>query len=305
MELALRSASDGLTHFHAHFATDAAAVARLASRITEIPYTVTAHAKDIFHESVDRDVLFDRLGDARHVVTVSNYNVGFLDAAFGNRLNNVTRIYNGMDLEQFTYLDPEERPPTILGVGRLVEKKGFDYLIEAAGLLKSQGIRFDCRILGHGELHDQLQTLIDKTGVGDVVRLEGPRPSADVIKALNGASVLAAPCVVGSDGNRDGLPTVLLEAMAVGTPCVSTDVTGIPEVIIDGSTGLQVPQHDAEALARALTLLVHDGSLRSRLAREARGLIEREFDIRKNTSRIRELFGCRVAIQTGDLAEVA
>ena len=201
LELAIRAKIDGVTHFHAHFATDAAAVARLASRITGIPYSVTAHAKDIFHETVDTDILREKVRDAHAVITVSDYNVGFLENRLGGSVPNLTRIYNGIDLDNFTYLEPVGRRPLILGVGRLVEKKGFEYLIEACSILKSRGVDFSCRILGTGELEDELRALVEALGVSDRVVLPGPRPSAEVIEALSEAAVLAAPCI-GRDESR-------------------------------------------------------------------------------------------------------
>ncbi|MFV1980679.1 MAG: colanic acid biosynthesis glycosyltransferase WcaL, partial [Rhodothermia bacterium] len=128
MELAQHAQSDGITHFHAHFATDAAAVARLTSRITGIPYSITTHAKDIFHETVDTADLDAKIGDARHVVTVSDYNLSFLHDRLDRTIPNLTRIYNGLDLDLFPYSEPAHREPLILGIGRLVEKKGFSYL---------------------------------------------------------------------------------------------------------------------------------------------------------------------------------
>ena len=142
-----------------------------------------------------------------------------------------------------------------------------------------------------GELESALRAQIERLKLGKWVQLSEPRPQRDVIQLLQGAALVAAPCVVGNDGNRDGLPTVLLEAMALGTPCVSTDVTGIPEVVRDGETGLTVPQHDPEALADAMKRLIEDSALRVELATRARRLIEKEFDIHRNAARIREIFG--------------
>jgi glycosyltransferase involved in cell wall biosynthesis len=132
--------------------------------------------------------------------------------------------------------------------------------------------------------------LISSLGVGDTVRLAGPQPQSEVITLLQEASVFAVPCVVGQDGNRDGLPTVLLEAMALGTPCVSTNVTGIPEIIKNNETGLLVNQHDSDALAIAIKQLLDDAALRERLAVQARQLIEEHFDVHQNAARIRALF---------------
>lgn len=280
----------GITHLHAHFATAATTVARLAARFAGVPYTLTAHAKDIFHESVRPEDLRRKLGDAAAVITVSDYNLEYLRERYGRAAEKVRRIYNGLDLERFPYEEPRGRAPEIVAVGRLVEKKGFADLISACSLLRERGVDFRCRILGLGELETELRSSVERLGLGDRVELPGPRPQSALIEAVKGAAVFAAPCVVGRDGNRDGLPTVLLEAMALGTPCVSTDVTGIPEVLRDGETGLMVPQHDPAALAAALERLLGDPALRVGLARRARWLVEAEFDVHRNATLLRGLF---------------
>jgi glycosyltransferase involved in cell wall biosynthesis len=183
-----------------------------------------------------------------------------------------------------------------VAVGRLVEKKGFADLIEACSLLRDRGVEVRCRIVGIGEQEPELRAAIEHLGLGNRVELPGPRPQGDLIKAVGRAAVFAAPCVVGGDGNRDGLPTVLLEAMALGTPCVSTDVTGIPEVLRDGETGLMVPQRDPAALADAIERLLADPELRVRLAGRARRLVEAEFDVRRNAALLRETFKAAHAV---------
>jgi glycosyltransferase involved in cell wall biosynthesis len=172
-----------------------------------------------------------------------------------------------------------------------VEKKGFADLIDACAILANKGCDFHCEIIGTGELEDDLYAQIERLGLNDRVEMIGPRPQGEVIAHLQTAAVFAAPCVVGEDGNRDGLPTVLLEAMALGTPCIATDVTGIPEVLRDGETGLMVPQHDPARLADAIERLLNDRALGQRLATEARDLIEQSFDIHRNTAKLRALFG--------------
>jgi colanic acid/amylovoran biosynthesis glycosyltransferase len=279
-----------ISHLHAHFATAATTVARLAARFAGLPYTFTAHAKDIFHESVRPADLRRKLADAAVAVTVSDYNIAYLRESYGPAARHVRRIYNGLDLERFPYRSPRERPPRIVGVGRLVEKKGFVDLIEACAILADEGRRFTCRIVGAGEQEVELRARIAGLGLEDRVELLGPRPQSELVRLVQGAAVLAAPCVVGADGNRDGLPTVLLEAMALGTPCVSTDVTGIPEVIRDRETGLMVPQRDPAALTGAIGRLLEEPDLRVRLADRARRLVEEEFDVNRNAAQLREVF---------------
>ncbi|RMF61489.1 MAG: colanic acid biosynthesis glycosyltransferase WcaL [Bacteroidetes bacterium] len=300
-----------LTHLHAHFASSATSVTRLAARMTGLPFSFTAHAKDIFHESVDPEDLRRKLADARAVVTVSDFNLRFLQHHYGEAAGKVHRIYNGLYLPDFPFHAPDDRPRRIVAVGRLVEKKGFADLIAACALLKRRGRRFTCRIVGTGDLEPVLREQIAARDVADCVTLVGPLPQRAVKEEVGQAAVLAAPCVVGEDGNRDGLPTVLLEAMALGTPCVSTDVTGIPEVIRHDETGLLVPQHRPEALAGALDRLLHDAPLRGRLARAARSLIAEQFDVDANAARLRTLFGPSRDVPTGrhrdwfKMAEVA
>ncbi|MEE9129374.1 MAG: glycosyltransferase family 4 protein [Phycisphaerales bacterium] len=280
----------GITHIHAHFGTAAASVARLAGRITGIPYSFTAHAKDIFHEEIDHGTLRLKLRDAAAVVTVSDFNVAHLRRCFGDDACVVRRIYNGLDLDEFSYEEPSRRPPVVLAVGRLIEKKGFADLIDACAILAGQGRDFHCQIFGKGTLHDELAAQIQRLGLADRVALLGPRPRGEIIAAIRRSAVVAAPCVLGSDGNRDGLPTVLLEAMALGTPCVSTNVTGIPELVQHEQTGLIATQHDSSSLADQIERLFDNRALGVTLAERARQLIQTEFDIHQNTRQMREVF---------------
>jgi glycosyltransferase involved in cell wall biosynthesis len=287
VELARLVRQRDIAHLHAHFGSVATTVARLAAGLAGVPYSFTAHAKDIFHADVDPDDLRRKLTDAAAVVTVSDFNLAFLRTAYPGAAERVARVYNGLDLARFPYRSPADRPPVIAAVGRLVEKKGFGDLVAASAILAARGVDFHCRILGGGQLADTLAAQIAELGVGDRVELVGARPQDEVHRLVQGAAALAAPCVVDSDGNRDGLPTVLLEAMALGTPCVATPVTGIPEVVRDGQTGLEVPQHAPEALADALERLLVDARLRVGIAQRARSLVEEEFDIQRQAQRMR------------------
>lgn len=303
--LALVASEKNIDHFHAHFATSATAVARLASKLTGIPYSFTAHAKDIFHEDVDIANLHGMFRDASAAITVSNYNLSYLRKTLGVASPGLVKIYNGLQLANFRFGETSSALPSIIGIGRLVEKKGFSDLIEACGILKNRNVLFDCQIVGAGEEEAALRQLIGESGLEDAVALCGPRPQREIVGLIRGASVLAAPCVVGEDGNRDGLPTVLLEAMALGTACVATDVTGIPEVVRDRETGLLLAPGDTVALADALQSLLADNDLRCRLARRARALIEEEFDIDRNTRQIRSLFSRAAASDDKTLQRVA
>lgn len=290
LELARLVRDRGITHLHAHFASVATTVARLASLLTGVPFSFTAHAKDIFHDSVEPVDVARKLADASAVVTVSDYNLAFLRETYGQAADVVTRVYNGLDLERFAYTSPAQRPAVIAAVGRLVEKKGFADLLDAVALLVADGREVAVDLVGAGPLEVALREQVRALGLQDVVRMPGPLPQGRVREVVQGAAVFAAPCVVGTDGNRDGLPTVLLEAMALGTPCVATPVTGIPEAVRDGETGLLVPEADPVALAEALGRLLDDAALRVRLAEQARALVEQEFDVERAAATLRRVF---------------
>ncbi|MEY4071458.1 MAG: hypothetical protein RL721_2072 [Candidatus Eisenbacteria bacterium] len=287
-QLARAARERGITHLHAHFAKLATRVAREAARTLGVPYSFTAHARDIFEQSVDPAALAERIREASAVVTVSRFNVDFLEESYGRR---AALVYNGLPLEAFPYASPAAREPVVLAVGRLIEKKGFLDLVDAAAILAREGVAFRCDVVGEGEQRDELVERIARHGLQDRVRLLGARSPEQVKTHMREAAVLAVPCVIAADGDRDGLPTVMLEAMALGTPCVGTDVTGIPEALTDDVTGLGVPQRDPAALAAALRRLLEDGALRVRLAEGARALIERRFSSAANTRRLRALWG--------------
>ena len=177
----------------------------------------------------------------------------------------------------------------MLAVGRLIEKKGFADLVRACSLLHGDGFSFRCRIVGKGELEAELRALIAELGLEEQVELAGPIPREQLLDVYPRASVVVAPCVIGADGNRDGLPTVLVEAMALGVPVVATDVTGIPELVENGRTGLLVPQHHPEALAAAIRRVLAEPAWAESLVRAGRARVEREFDLEANVARLRAL----------------
>lgn len=299
IRLALDANARGLTHLHAHFATRATAVARAAAAFAGISYSFTAHAKDIYFDYDEPQHLEGKLNDAAFAVTISDFNATHLRAGYPRVTQRLVRLYNGVDLERFPYAEPDAAAasPRILAVGRLVDKKGFHVLVDAAALLRERGMDLCCDVIGEGPEREQLAQRIAQHALGERVRLLGARSQRDVIEAMRAATILAMPCVVSADGNRDGLPTVLIEAMALGTPVIGTTVTGIPELVRDGVTGLCVAPGDPVALADGLQRLARDHGLRLRLARAAREAIVRDFDIDRNARHLREQFRHAIALQ--------
>ncbi len=281
----LRHPVDGV---HAHFASSATRVANLVHRLIGMPYSFTAHAKDIFHESVRPESLRIKIREARFVVTVSRFNQRYLQALNQDGPGEIRCLYNGIDLERFRPTPGGQRPGNrILAVGRLVEKKGFGDLIRACHLLTQQGLDFRCQIIGKGPLREELSRQIQALGLTDRVKLLGPRPQDQVLEAYHQADLFVLPCIVGQDGNRDGLPTVLLEAMATGLPVISTELTGVPEIIDAGRNGLLTPPGDVPALAHAMAQLLGEPERRRAMGAAARAKVEREFDVRRNVAQLR------------------
>lgn len=291
VNLALALRQRNIVHVHAHFASVATNVARLTSRLTGLPFSFTAHAVDIFHESVGNDDLRTKLEQAHHAVTISNYNLNDLRRRFPQATDHLHLVRNGLELKRFPYQDPGPVGETVhvAAVGRLVEKKGFHHLLLAAGRLLANGFRLDVRIAGTGILAEELQATIERLRLSRYIRLLGPQTQDQVQELIRSADVFVVPCIVGPDGNADGMPTVLLEAMAAGVPCIGTAVTGIPEAVRNRRTGLLIPSGDPDSLAEAIREISGPGVDRVALARNARALIERDYDSRRQAKELRAL----------------
>ena len=291
---ALHRAGD-VGHLHGHFCHGVATITWFASRLSGIPFSFTAHAKDIYQTELNPGLLLERkLGAARFVATCTCANAGVLRGRH-ERPEDVHAIYHGLDTE---YFSPAKQPapveaavPMILSVGRFVEKKGFDQLIEACALLQRDGLNFGCVIVGErGSAFESIRALIEARGLADTVQLRSAVTQDELRDIYRSARAFALPCQVMEDGDRDGFPNVLAEAMAMGVPVVSTRISGIPEMIDDGVHGLLVEPRDAPALTAALRRVLTDAALHTRLARAARQRICQRFDSRRTTLALRDLF---------------
>ena len=274
-----------IIHFHAQFANRPTTVALLASRITGIPYSFTAHATDIFKHQVDRGVLARKMGEARFVVTVSDYNQQYLEEIAPETRHKITRIYNGIDLARFKPNGvPEAERFRFITVARLVEKKGLPDLIEACRILSGKGLSFQCDIVGKGRLRPRLRDRIKEFGLQKTVHLIGPRTQREVLRLYHQCHAYVLPAIVGEDGNREGLPVSIVEALACGLPVITTPVTGIPEVVKHGQNGLLVPESDPGTLAAAMESMIQNPVLYRALASNASESVQENFD-RTETAR--------------------
>ena len=278
-----------LKHLHAHFATYPALVATVMSKLTGIDYTLTTHAHDIF---LDKTLLREKIGAAKAVATISQYNRRYLAEHCGEDiLPKIHIVHCGLDLSEWDYQPHPNghHPPSIVCVGRLTQMKGFENLIHALNLIKNEQ-DFRCHIVGDGDLRPRFEQLIAEYGLEGRVVLEGVLDSAEVRKRIKEAHIFAVPSVWDDADGQDGIPLVLMEALAVGTPAVASRISGIPELVIDGQTGLLAEPGDVDVLADKIRHLLSDKDLRARLATRGRERIEREFDIAKNARQLAKLF---------------
>ena len=269
----------GVSRIHAHFANAPAAVGLFASRMLGVPFSFTTHAKDLY--LTPRRVMQKRIAAARFVTTCTDYNARYLRAmvAEGER-HKIHLVYHGIDLSQFDFRDAAETArldglrPVILSVGRLVPKKGLGDLIAACALLRERGAGFRCIIVGEGPLRAALEADIRDRGLAGWVTLQGAMTHARLIHLYREAQVFALPSRVTEDGDRDGIPNVIAEAMAIGVPVVSTTVSGIPELVKEGETGLLVAPNDPQSLADAIAHLLGDPALCRHIAGQARRVLD-------------------------------
>jgi colanic acid/amylovoran biosynthesis glycosyltransferase len=279
----------GIDHAHAHFATAAARLANLAWRMGGPSYSVTVHAKDIYHREVRLDHLRDKLAPASFVATVSQANRDYLESRLG--LNGRLRVvHNSVDLQRVGGArgNGAAEPGLVLSVARLIEKKGLLDLVEACAPARGRAAGLRLELIGDGPLRGELEAAAARLGVD--VRFRGALPQEQVLAAMRRAAVFCLPCVVAADGDRDGLPTSVLEAMALGVPVVTTAVNGLAEAVVDGRTGLLVPEHDPPALAAAIERVLRDPELAARLGAGARAHVEANFSLERSATLLRSLF---------------
>lgn len=274
--LAAQLQDDGVTHLHSHFISLPADIAELCSRMLGLPFSISAHAKDIYLG--EPAALARKMMAARFTVTCTEANRQALAAIAP--LAALHRMYHGVD---HTLFHPRQRRlagqvPLIVSVGRLRAKKGLDVLVDACATLRARGVPFACEIVGYGEEQPRLQAQIDHLGLQAQVQLVGKLAREQVIDRYARAAVYVQPSRIAADGDRDGIPNVLLEAMAMGLPVVATRVSGIPELVEDGHNGLLVDADDPAALAEAIASVFEQPVRCQALGCQARQTVTTSFD---------------------------
>jgi glycosyltransferase involved in cell wall biosynthesis len=281
-----------VVHLHAHFCHTPASVAFFAAELIGLPFSFTAHAKDIYTSEPSQ--IARKMEKARFVVTCTRSNAMYLSriAEDAHIATPIHTIYHGIDIDFFSFepAPPAAPPYRILSVGRMVPKKGYDDLLTALKLLDQRGLDFMFTHIGSGEMGEQIAGMVRDLGLGHRVRLLGTLSHDAVISHFRKSHCFALACKVASNGDRDGIPNVLVEAMAVGIPVVATNVSAIPELVENGVTGLLVESQDPRAMAEALyDTLVHPGKYRVNVER-ARTRVEKDFNNRRCVMALYSLF---------------
>lgn len=280
-----------ISHVHVHFAGLASRTAWWIKRLFGITYSFTGHANDIFCPKPDQRVtLGDLIDEASFVVAVSDFGANWLRRGFPEAADKVYRVYNGLDLSAFRPSIPGSKPVRLLSVGRLIEKKGFVFLVEACRMLSSSGLNFTCEIVGEGPERRRLEELIRAYRLSDQVLLTGSKPQTEIVDLLARGSLFVFPAIHDSSGDSDNLPTVLVEAMASNLPIIATGIAGIPEIVRHNENGILIQEKDAAQLANAIRLLAGNPELLEKYGQMSQTIAAEKFALSNTVGQLKSLF---------------
>ncbi len=281
-----------IMHLHAHFAHSPASVAMFSSILSGLPFSFTAHAKDIY--TSDPRQLREKLARARFVITCTDYNGRHLAKLHDDAPDSIFRVYHGIDTGLFSITPKTHQMPVkpyqILTVARLIAKKGLPTVYRALKVLYESGIPFEHILIGDGEDRNAVLALIKKLGLSAQARWLGTQPHDVVLNHYKQAHLFVLGCEVAANGDRDGIPNVLLESMAMGVPVVATDISAIPELVESEKTGILVPPGQPGQLADAMIRMLTDAQLRSRVIPAARQRVLQDFDNKQLINELAEIY---------------
>lgn len=280
----------GINHIHCHFAYKNVQWAYLIHQVLKIPYTFTTHANDIFvnrpYQNIQKWAVH-----AKKVITISEFNKKYMSREFNIPSDKIEVVTCSKYLDTLEPVQEYTRSPfRIISVSRLVEKKGYPYLIQACKILKDRGIAFSCTIHGEGEERPLLEKLIQENRLEYDIRLGVALTHDEVITFMKTGSVFVLPCIRTDNNDMDGLPNVLLESMVMEIPTISTNISGIPELIEDGVNGIIVPQKDPLALAEAIIKVRDNPNFTERIRKKGKERVLQAFDVNKNVRKLVEIF---------------
>lgn len=280
-----------IAQIHGHFAHSPTSVTMFASLLSGIPFSFTAHAKDIY--TSDKEKIRKKIAHAKFVVTCTRHNKEYLQAIAGNCPTPIYCIYHGIDLNLFkqTETKPETHNPfKILTVARMTEKKGLPTIYRALAGLQQKGIKFQHTLIGDGDDREKILVLISSLGLENNCRWIGTQTHEEVLVHFKASDLFVLGCEIAKNGDRDGIPNVLVESLAMGVPALSTTVSAIPEILIDGKTGITVPPSQPEDLEKAMLRILTDKELRQRLITGGQNRVKESFDNSQWIQKLAEIF---------------
>ncbi|PCH91669.1 MAG: hypothetical protein COB85_08845 [Bacteroidetes bacterium] len=279
-----------IEHIHAHFASQPTCIAMIISELSEIAFSFTAHAHDIYTDK--KGELSVKINRAKFVITCTAYNKEFLGRLAHQSTAKIYHIYHGLDVSTWPFRIPHitKNPVQILTVARLVKKKGITYLLKALKILLDKGYSVQCTIIGKGPLSRDLVQQSINANISENVKFINALSPREIKHYYFEADVFILPSTVAEDGDMDGLPNVLMEALATGVPVISTTISAIPELVEHEQTGLLVPEKNVEAIVDTFLKLMANYELFSSIAINGRKKMVEEFDIEKSTEKLKNIF---------------
>lgn len=278
-------------HLHGHFAHSPTSVTRFAASFSNLPYSFTAHAKDIYTSKKEK--LRQRIEEAEFVITCTKHNQEYLEQLQEKRTTPIYCIYHGIDLELFhgeTEKKMQQSGYNIFTVARLTAKKGLPTIYKALSLLKQRGVAFRHTLIGDGDDRQQILDLIEQLDLADCCKWLGTQTHEEVLKYFTQSDLFVLGCEIASNGDRDGIPNVLVESLAMGVPALSTHVSAIPEILINEKTGLTVSPRNPQEMADAMERLLTEHSLRDKLTQAGKEHVRNNFDNRKLIKELAAIF---------------
>ncbi|MBW1634908.1 MAG: glycosyltransferase family 4 protein [Deltaproteobacteria bacterium] len=280
-----------IVHLHGHFAHSPTSVTLFASLLSGIPFSFTAHAKDIYTTAPEK--LRKKIEHARFVTTCTAHNEKYLKNIAGTNAASIFCIYHGIDTNLFKHQQSKINtvsPYHLLTVARMTEKKGLPTLYRALKILKSSGFPFHHTLIGDGDDREKILNMISSLGLDDCCEWLGTRTHKEVLQQFNKTDLFVLACEIAKSGDRDGIPNVLVESLAMGVPALSTEVSAIPEILLNGKTGITVPPSQPETMSAAIIRMLTDHDLRQRLITNGRRYVEEGFDNKIWVKKLGRLF---------------
>lgn len=286
-----------IEHIHAQMAHVPTTMAWILGFHLKLPFSFTGHAADIFRDDI---LLKEKLESCHFCVCISKWHRHFYQSITPLPGHWLPVIHCGVNLLQFH--KGETQQGLILSVGRLVPKKGLNYLIEACGMLKKRGVEFECQIIGEGPERAFLEEIITDFGLENQVKLLGAKTHQEIRVSLSKAELFVLPCITDVDGDRDGIPMVLMEAMASGVPVVAGDLPTVKELIDDGKNGRMIDPKVVGEMTEKIHQLLLDKSLQEKFRNAAFMTLDKKFDLSKNVKKLGDQF--QDVRETGEVSNI-